>query len=133
MASVSFLKKHRTWEDWLGIGLGVAVGVSPWAAGETSHEIVMLNAAQIGLLVLGLATFELVDLRRWEEIAQLACGVWLTASPFLLGYADAGHLKYWHFALGPLLAALAVLELWQDWNLSHEELSERRKKSSPLP
>jgi len=132
MASVRFLKSHRTWEEWLDIGFGVAVGVSPWAAGETSHETVVPNAAQIGLLVLGLAAFELVDLRRREEIAQLACGVWLTASPFLLGYAGAGHLRYWHFALGPLLTMLAVLELWQDWNLSHEELAERRKRSSLL-
>lgn len=127
MATGSFLKNPRTWEDWLGGGLGVAVGVSPWAAGETSHEAAVLNAAQMGVLVLGLAVFELVDLRRWGEIGQLACGIWLTASPFVFGYADAGHLRYWHFVLGPLLTMLALLELWQDRKPRPQVVSDQRK------
>lgn len=124
---VRFLKSHRTWEDWLGMALGLATGISPWAAGETSNETVVLNSAQMGLLILGLAVFELIDLRRWEEIAQLGCGIWLMVSPFHFGYADAGDLRYWHFVLGASVAALSLLELWQDWRLSNEELAERRK------
>jgi hypothetical protein len=123
---VTVLKQHRTWQDWLGVVLGVSVGASPWVAGETTDEGVVLNAAQIGLLILGLAVFELVDLRRWEEVAQFGCGAWLSASPFVLGYANDGNLRYWHFTLGAIVAMLAALELWQDWRLSDEEL-ERRK------
>ena len=127
MATSSFLTIPRTWQDWLGAGLGAAVGVSPWAAGDASHEAVVLNAAQIGVLVLGLAVFERVNLRRWGELGQLACGIWLTASPFVFGYADAGQLRYWHFALGPLLTMLAALELWHDWMLQPHKLSDQRK------
>ena len=121
-----FLKSHRTWEDWLAMALGVAVGVSPWAADETSNEAVVLNSAQMGLLILGLAVFELVDLHRWEEMAQLACGIWLLVSPFPFGYAHEGSLRYWHFVLGAFVVALALLQLWQDWQLSDEELARRR-------
>jgi len=121
----SFLKSHLRWQDWLGGALGAAVGVSPWAAGETSHEAAVLNAAHIGVLVLGLAVFELVDLRRWGEIGRLACGLWLTASPFVFGYADAGHLRYWHLALGPPLTVLAALELWQGWKLRPQASSDQ--------
>jgi SPW repeat len=127
MATGSFRTNPSMWEDWLGGGIGVAVGVSPWVAGETSHEAAVLNAAQIGVLVIGLAVFELVNLRRWGEVGQLACGIWLTASPFVFSYADAGQLRYWHFFLGSLLMMLAVLELWQDRKLHPHKLSDRGK------
>jgi hypothetical protein len=32
-------------------------------------------------------------------------------------------LQYWHFGLGAVVVLLAVLELWQDWNLSDEEFA----------
>ena len=129
---MTFLKKHRTWQDWLGVALGISAGASPWAVGETSDEAVVLNAAQVGLLILGLAAFELVDLHRWEEMAQLACGTWLSVSPFVLGYADGGNLRHWHFVLGALVVLLAVLELWQDWRFSDAELARRRKHDEPV-
>ena len=65
---------------------------------------------------LALAQLELVRLRRWEEIAQLACGLWLSASPFIFDYAHQDHLRFWHWALGAIVSILALFELWQDWN-----------------
>jgi hypothetical protein len=123
MAGAAFLKQHREWEDWAGIGLGILIGLTPWLAGELQSEVVTLNATLIGVLVLALAAFEFVDLRRWEEVAELACGAWLAASPLVLGYAWAGQLRFWHFALGAVVAVLAVLELWQDWRLGPKELA----------
>lgn len=46
------------------------------------------------------------------------------ASPFILGYADAGMLRYWHFVLGALVALLAAMELWRDWRLSEKEIAQ---------
>ena len=120
----SFLKEHRTWEDWAGLVLGVLIGLSPWIAAPSAEHGVPLLAVAIGLAVTLLAQLELVALRRWHEVAELACGVALIASPFMLGYAKAGQLRYWHFALGALVALLAGLALWQDWNASDEELSQ---------
>jgi hypothetical protein len=117
------LTTHRTWEDWLVGALGLVVGLTPWLAGETADEEVVLNAAQIGLLILGLAAFGLVEPSRWEEIGQLACGLWLALSPFIFAYADAGQLGNWHIGLGIVVMSLASLELWQDWQLADEELA----------
>ena len=55
-------------------------------------------------------------LRRWEDIAQLASGLWLAASPFVFDYAHQDHLRFWHWSLGALVAVLAIFELWQDWH-----------------
>lgn len=124
MRTIRFLGIHRTWEDWLGMVIGVVIGLSPWLAGQQDSQAVMWNAIIVGALVLTLAGFGLVALQRWEEAGQAACGAWLFVSPFLLGYATAGPLRFWHFALGAIVVALAALALWQDWNLRDEELAQ---------
>jgi len=60
---------------------------------------------------------------------ETACGLWLIASPFMFGYADAGTLRYWHFMLGVAVALLAILELRQDWKLSDTEIAGHSARS----
>jgi O-antigen/teichoic acid export membrane protein len=110
------LKTHRTWEDGVGLMLGLMIGLSPWFYDEPVVPVVLLNSGLTGLAVLALAQLELVRLRRWEEMAQLACGLWLTASPSIFHYAHQDHLRLWHWALGAVVSTLAVFQLWQDWN-----------------
>jgi hypothetical protein len=123
MAGFRFLGVHRTWEDWIGMLLGVAIGLSPWFVGYQDDPVVMLNATAVGLVVLTLACFELVTLHRSEEVAGIACGLWLIASPFVFGYADGGALMALHVVLGAAVVLLEALELWQDWRLSARQLA----------
>ncbi len=123
MAGIRIFNVHRAWEDWVGILLGVLIGLSPWLAGQEDQELVMWNAMLVGALVLFLAAVELVDLHRWEETGEVACGLWLIASPYIFGYAGTGMLQYWHFGLGAVVVLLAVMELWQDRMLSDKELA----------
>jgi SPW repeat-containing protein len=116
MAIRDILKTHRTWEDGAGLVLGLMIGLSPWFYDEPVVPVVLLNSGLTGLAVLALAQLELVHLRRWEEVAQLACGLWLSASPFIFHYAHQDHLRLWHWALGSAVSVLALFELWQDWN-----------------
>ena len=116
MALKDLLKTHRTWEDGVGLMLGLLIGLSPWFYEEPVVPAVVLNSAVVGLAVLALAQLELLHLRRWEEIAQLACGLWLVASPFVFHYAQQNHLRLWHWVLGAAVCILAVFEIWQDWN-----------------
>ena len=57
----------------------------------------------------------------------IVLGLWLIVSPFVFDYAGADALRVWHFVLGGLVVALAVLELWQDWPLSDQELARHGK------
>jgi O-antigen/teichoic acid export membrane protein len=116
MSTKDILKAHRTWEDGVGLMLGIIIGLSPWFYDEPAVPAVVLNSALVGLAVLALAQLELVRLRRWEEIAQLGCGIYLSASPFIFQYAHQHHLRLWHWALGAAVSLLALFELWQDWN-----------------
>jgi ABC-type branched-subunit amino acid transport system permease subunit len=109
--------------------LGVLIVISPWFPMQTSlamtdaeHSFVLLNTFTIGIVVFGLAQLEYVALQRWEEAAEFVAGLWLIASPFVLGYSDDSALTIWHASLGGLVALLAALQLWQDWDLSEQDL-----------
>ncbi len=114
MVRIGFLKTHRAWEDWLGIALGVLIGFSPWLGGQSDNELITWNAIAVGLTLLLLASFELDFHNRGGEVLEAACGAWLIASPFVLGYAGAGSLRLWQFALGAVVVLLATLEFVQD-------------------
>ena len=123
MSGIWLFNVRRSWEDWVSMLMGVVITISPWLAVQQHDQTVMWNAVLVGVLVLGLAQLEYVRRQRWEEIGEMACGIWLIASPFTFGYAEAGALRYWHFLLGAIVALLAALELWQGWTSSEEQLA----------
>ncbi len=124
MAGIRLFNIHYVWEDVLSMGLGALIVLTSWMVGDGNTQAVAANATIVGILVLALGASEFLDLRRWEEGLETACGLWLIASPFIFGYADNGTLRYWHFVLGAVVVVLAVLELRQDWKLSHAELAQ---------
>jgi hypothetical protein len=110
--------------------LGVLIVLSPWFPTHTGHEVdadrsfLILNTFTIGIVVFGLAQLQYVALQRWEEVAEIVAGLWLVASPYIFGYSGDGLLQFWHAALGGLVMLLAALQLWQDWDLSDQELAQ---------
>jgi SPW repeat len=122
MVRLRLLNVHRHWQDWFGIALGVLIALSPWLAGQTDNPVVLWITIAAGLWVVQFAGLELFDLEISEEAWLLVCGLWLIASPFVLGYVDSGTLVYWHLVLGAAVVLLAALELWQDWKPGDKEL-----------
>ncbi|MGQ0685441.1 SPW repeat domain-containing protein [Bradyrhizobium sp.] len=126
MSDFRLLGTHRTWEDWLGMLLGVLIILSPWfptqEAADTDRSLMVLNAFVVGIIVLGLCQLEYVALQRWQEVAGIVLGLWLIASPAIFGYANDGMMLLAHSVLGVLVVLLAALQLWQDWNLSDQDL-----------
>lgn len=129
MSDFRFFNTHRTWEDWLGMLLGVLIVLSPWFPTPAGREMVdvdrsyvILNTFAVGIIVFGLAQLQYVALQRWEEVVEIALGLWLIASPYIFDYSGDGLLTFWHSSLGALVVLLAALQLWQDWNLSDQDL-----------
>ena len=91
---------------------------------EAERSLIVLNTFTVGLLVFGLAQLEYVALQRWEEVAEILLGLWLIISPYLFGYSGEGMLRFWHTGLGGIVVLLAALQLWQDWDLSEQDLAE---------
>jgi hypothetical protein len=129
MSRIPFFNVHRSSEDWASMLVGVLIGFSPWLAEQQDNPAVLGNALLVGLLVLGLAQLTYVGPTRWEEIGEIACGLWLIASPFTFGYVDSGALRYWHFLLGAAVVLITALELWQDWTPAVASRNRSRSKS----
>jgi SPW repeat len=128
MTGIRIFNVHYIWEDCVSMSLGALIVLTAWILGDVGSQTVAANAVIVGILVLALGASEFLDLHRWEEGLETACGLWLIASPFIFGYADAGMLRYWHFVLGAAVVLLAMLELRQDWNLSSAELTRRSRR-----
>jgi hypothetical protein len=111
--SLDRLRIHRPWEDWVGMGLGSLIVFSPWALGADDLPIA-LNALVVGVLIYSVSALELRVAEIWEDGLNLTLGLWLLSAPWALGYGELGALAASHHALGTLVAALAMLELWQD-------------------
>jgi hypothetical protein len=127
MSDFGFLRTHRTWEDWGGMLLGTLIIVSPWfpiqgEAVTAGQQMAILNTVAIGLVVFGLAQLEYVALQRWEEVITILVGLWLIVSPFVFGYSGEGFLRLYHTSLGVLVVLLGALQLWQDWELSDQDM-----------
>lgn len=121
MASTGRLEVHQTWQEAVGIGLGVLVALSPWLTGQADDPVILKATAAAGIIVLLISATELMSLHRWEEALTLLCGLWLCAGPFVLGYAGTA-LAGVHLVAGAAVVALSALGLWQDWRLSDDEL-----------
>ena len=129
MSDLGFLKFHRTWEDWCGMVLGVLIALTPWFPTKEGHEVVeagrsvvILNTVMVGIIVFGLAQLEYVSLQRWEQVAGIVAGVWLILSPYVLGYHADGLLRFYHSIFGAMVVALSTLQLWQDWELTDQDM-----------
>ena len=129
MSDLGFLKLHRTWEDWCGMLLGVLIALTPWFPTQEGHEVaetgrsvVILNTVMVGIMVFGLAQLEYVSLQRWEEVGGILAGLWLILSPYLFGYHADGLLRFYHSSFGALIVLLSTLQLWQDWDLSDQDM-----------
>lgn len=128
VASIRIIGGHRNWEDWATMVLGVVIALSPWPAqpsylGCPTMTDVVWNTMFVGVAVSMFGAVELANLHRWEQIGEMAFGAWLIASPYVFEYAGSGLLQYWHYGLGGAVVLLAVIELWQDWDLSDQQLA----------
>lgn len=112
--NLNVLKVHRGWEDWLLIGLGGLLLLTPALVPGEMPSLVLYSALSVGAAIMILALFEITLKGRWEEVIQFVLGVWLATSVFVLDYGIAGDLLILHFVIGALVALMAAFEFWQD-------------------
>ena len=105
--------------DVYNLLFAVVLLAAPWLFALTnSTGKIDLWASGAAIAAISLAA--LVAFARWEEWANLLLGLWLIASPWLLGFA---HTRAMHFSvgLGCLVAFMALLELWLLYEATHAE------------
>jgi SPW repeat len=103
--------------DLYTLVLALVLLASPWLFTLTNpagKADLLASGVAIAVIALG----AIVAYASWEEWMNLVLGLWLVASPWLLGFT---HTRAMHFSigLGALVAFLAVLELWLNYEATY--------------
>jgi heme/copper-type cytochrome/quinol oxidase subunit 3 len=103
--------------DLYNVILAVLLFASPWMfslTNGTARVDFWICSAAVVAISLG-AIFVYAN---WEEWANLAFGLWLVASPWVLGFSQARAMGF-AVGIGALVAFLALLELWLMYEKAH--------------
>jgi hypothetical protein len=98
--------KH--WQDPTNLALGLWMLASPWALGFQGERLATNSALALGVLVSAVALFALFRVMAWQEWANIAFGVWLVASPWIIGFSELSMAKWNAVIVGALIAVLAL-------------------------
>ena len=100
------MKKH--WQDWGNLVLGLWIFASPWILQlTTANNTVTWNLYIVGIAVAALAATALFAFQAWEEWTNLVLGLWLLASPWILGFSSSTLLMWNAVVAGALVVVLA--------------------------
>lgn len=122
---------YRHWQDWADLMLGLLILLSPWLMGFTEARQPTINAFVVGGLIIALSALAIRHLEPWEEWVQIAFGIWLILSPWLLDYSAANGARSSHVALGLLITLLAASELWEEGQGESRGESQGREAETP--
>ena len=103
--------KSLQWEDWVGIGLGVWLIISPWTLGFSAQSAATMNALIVGSFLVLEEFLEVVVHELAEEWIDLVAGLWLMVSPFVLGFAAQTVASVNTVAVGVLTVLFAAWAL----------------------
>ena len=110
------MKKH--WQDWGNLVLGLWIFASPWvlqlttatgaeATGGAANNAAMWSLYIVGIAIAVLAVTALFAFQAWEEWTNVALGVWLFVSPWVLGFSSSTLLMWNAVIAGALVVVLA--------------------------
>lgn len=107
--------------DLYNLALAAILLVCPWLFTLT-NPTARIDLWASGLAVILISLAAIAAFAKWEEWANLILGIWLIASPWILGFA---HTRAMHFSIGIGLAItfLAALELFLLWDADQERQS----------
>ncbi len=105
----------KRWQDWAMLAFGGWLIISPFVLSYISYTgIAALNSYFFGVVVAAIAIVALFYPKMWEEWVNLALGILLIISPFLLQYfGEEITATRNHVILGILIAADALWVMLQ--------------------
>ena len=102
------MRQLKHWQDPVNTLLGVLLLVSPWLLGHADHKIIMANAVIAGGLLALDGFGATLAPRPWEEWVAAALGLWITCSPWVLGFGNIDGATAIAFGIGFVVLVLAV-------------------------
>jgi hypothetical protein len=109
--AISFTE-GKTAQDWINLVLAVCLFISPWVIGFVVEATPSWNAWVVGAVLAVLALATLSMFAEWEEWVNFILGLWLVASPWILGFAANMDAMWTHVIMGILVAAVSAWAVW---------------------
>jgi hypothetical protein len=104
--------KH--WQDPVNALLGAWLVLSPWVLGYQGETAAMVNGVIVGLALIATALGAIFMPRAWEEWTEVALGVWMIVSPWILGFGGIQAAMWSAVISGLVIVALAMWVLATD-------------------
>lgn len=108
------MKQMKHWQDPANALLGVWLVLSPWILGFQGNLTAMTNAVIVGVLLVAAALGAIFLPRAWEEWTECVLGLWLVASPWLLGFRPLQVARVDALVTGAVVIVLALWVLMTD-------------------
>jgi hypothetical protein len=98
--------------DVVNLALGAWLFLTPWIFGFVPESSASWNAWISGVVIGALAIAALVAFAEWEEWINLALGLWVVASPWVVGFSGHSTATGVHVLVGIAVAVVAAVRLW---------------------
>lgn len=105
------------WQDWASLMLGAWLAISPWVLAYSERDYATWNAVAIGVAIVAYALIEIDIPKPWEEWVNLALGIWLMASPLVLGFHGESSAAWNALFVGMVVVLLAAWAMSLDKEL----------------
>jgi len=97
--------------DVVNLALAAWLVFTPWMFGFTA-EPAAWNASLSGLAIGAIAIAALVEFAEWEEWTNLALGMWVAMSVWVMGFDDHAAATLVHLTVGIIVTIATALRLW---------------------
>ena len=98
--------------DVVNLILAAFLFLTPWIFGFVADHAAAPNAWVSGIAIGVVAVAALTKFAEWEEWINLALGLWVLVSPWVLSFAAQTTARWAHVCVGLIVAVLAGLKLW---------------------
>jgi|SoiMethySBSTD1v2_1073268.scaffolds.fasta_scaffold243887_2 hypothetical protein len=107
------MERWRSQTNLISTVFALLLFLSPWMLGYAG-EAAAWNAWIGGALLAVLSARAVVAFAEWEEWIELALGIWILASPWVLKFAAGSSASKVHVMVGAVVTLLAAVELWKE-------------------
>lgn len=104
----------KRWQDWANMVVGLWLFVSPWVLQYETMEAAAWNAYVLGTAIVVFAAVAVYMPKAWEELFNMAFGVWLVICPYVLGFASQTTVAINVVVVGALTVAFATWAMFSD-------------------
>ena len=102
------MRNMKHWQDPLNALVGAWLVLSPWAMGFEAQMAPTASSVVVGLALIAASLGAMFVPRAWEEWNQAVLGLWMIASPWLLGFSAQMDVMRVAVASGIVVLALAL-------------------------